>query len=133
MLLLCFIRLPALDCNPPVCRSVQAVAEGPRATAAFCATAARLVAALAVSTASAAAGARFCEAVAQALQAAQARQDSLAGRNLALLLGHLCLTGLLGVDVIYSLLDALCQRWVKDCWAAVQLSGRAECTGLLHL
>lgn len=89
---------------------VQAVAEGPRATAAFCATAARLMAALAVSTSSQPAGARFCAAVAQALQAAEGKLDSLGGRNLALLLGHLCLTGLLGVDAIYSLLDHLCAR-----------------------
>ena len=91
-------------------RPVQAVAEGPRATPAFCATAARLMAALAASAASLPAGARFCAAVGEALQAAEDKLDALGGRNLALLLGQLCLAGLLGSDVVYSALDHLLAR-----------------------
>ena len=64
------------------------------------------------------------------LQVARQRADALAGRNLALLLGQLCLTGCLGASVLYSLLQDLCARCSPVSEAATRelhLSPRFEC------
>ena len=43
-------------------------------------------------------------------QDARETQDMLSARNLALLLGQLCLSGCLGASVLFSLLQDLCTR-----------------------
>ena len=50
---------------------------------------------------------RFAEAAAMQLEA----DDTLASRNLAMVLGHLCLRRLLHASLLFSLLDRLCARW----------------------
>ncbi len=86
---------------------LQAVAEGPRATERFAATAAALVAGLAGLTKDAGVGARFAAELAQRLEAAVAAGDSLAAGNLAAVAAQLYLAGLLTAGTLYSLLAHL--------------------------
>lgn len=89
-----------------------AAAEGPRATDAFAAVGAAAVTSLAATVASSAVLAAFLGAVGTRLDAALTAADALAGRNLTLVVAQLFLQGALRADMLYSLLDSWCQRYV---------------------
>ncbi|KAK9813973.1 hypothetical protein WJX73_007570 [Symbiochloris irregularis] len=93
---------------------LQAVVKGPRASAAFCGVTAAFFTGLAASLQAPELGARFAEATAMQLEAARLEGDTLACRNLVLLLGNLCMCGLLHVGILFSLLATFTARFDEE-------------------
>jgi nucleolar MIF4G domain-containing protein 1 len=100
---------------------VSASAEGPRATQRFAAVAAALISGLAGLNKSQEIVASFLAKVAEALQASLKAQeaDSLAIGNLVQIIAQLFLMGSLKADVVFSLLDHLCENFLEANIAAI--------------
>ncbi|KAJ9511491.1 hypothetical protein QJQ45_029845, partial [Haematococcus lacustris] len=93
---------------------LDAATEGPRASAAFASVAAAFIAGCAGSCRAPELAAAFMEGLALRLERAVRDTDSLAQRNLAALLAHCYLVGLMGHDLIFSLLDTFKERFGED-------------------
>lgn len=100
---------------------VSASAEGPRATQQFAAVAAALISGLAGLNKSQEIVASFLSKVAEALEASLKAQeaDSLAIANLVQIIAQLFLMGSLKSDVVFSLLDYLCENFLEANIAAI--------------
>ncbi|KAF5840219.1 hypothetical protein DUNSADRAFT_17436 [Dunaliella salina] len=97
-----------------VSQLTQAAARGPRATEQFAATAAAFVAALAVLARAPELVASFLETCAQDLEAALESKDGLARHNLSMVIAHCYSCGMMGADMVYSLLNMLRERFTED-------------------
>lgn len=97
-----------------VSQLTQAAARGPRATEQFAATAAAFVAALAVLARAPELVASFLETCAQDLEAALESKDGLARHNLSMVIAHCYSCGMMGADMVYSLLHMLRERFTED-------------------
>ncbi|GAX86627.1 hypothetical protein CEUSTIGMA_g14035.t1, partial [Chlamydomonas eustigma] len=87
-----------------------AASEGPRATEQFAAIAAAFVSSLAAGCQSQEMGASFLAELADKMEEAYKRKDSLALHNLVMVISHLYSCGLVRSDVVYSLLHKLRDR-----------------------
>eukprot|EP00850_Spirogloea_muscicola_P010670 SM000063S20060 [mRNA] locus=s63:523407:526932:- [translate_table: standard] len=101
---------------------LAAAVRGPRASPQFASVCAAFVVGLGTAARDAALGANFAAAVAATFEEQYAAADSLALRNLTLLLAYLHTFGLLSSQPMYSFLGRLCERFAElDVASSVQL------------
>ena len=99
----------------PIRVTMQAVAEGPRASDRFAAIGAACIAGLAATAGASDVAANFLAAVATRLEQAAITEDSLACINLTAVVAHLYSSGILQAATLYSFLDHLLNRCASAC------------------